>query len=78
MARRDNRIMYWQVIANFSICALLVISPTVRGKVYQQEADTSFDAKVERPAHTSSHPKVLIDEAHKNFHTAEKGYKPFR
>jgi hypothetical protein len=30
----------------------------------QQFADPEFDAKVDRPAYTSSHPLVLIDEAH--------------
>jgi hypothetical protein len=43
----------------------------------QQEADLGFDAKVARPAFTKSHPKVLIDEAHNNFHTAGGRYKPF-
>ena len=77
MTRRDNNIMSWSLIAPLCVCALSVISPIVRSKVYQQEADTSFDAKVDRPAYITSHPKVLIDEAHKNFHTAERGYKPF-
>jgi hypothetical protein len=76
MIRRDNKIMLWPVIA-LCICTLLVISTISRRKVYQQQADTSFDAKVEHPAFTTNHPKVLIDEAHKNFHTAERGYKPF-
>ena len=43
----------------------------------QQFADPEFDAKVDRPAYTSSHPLVLIDEAHNNFHTADGRYKPF-
>jgi len=29
-----------------------------------------FDAKVAHPAYTKNGPKVLFDEAHKNFHTA--------
>jgi len=77
MIHRDSKTFSWLVLAYFCIGASLVIAPAVRGKVYQQEADTGFDAKVNRPAYTTSHPKVLIDEAHKNFHTAEKGYKPF-
>jgi len=77
MIPRNTKIKIWLFIAPLCICALLVISPIVRSKGYQQAADSGFDAKVERPAFTTSHPKVLIDEAHKNFHTAEGGYKPF-
>lgn len=43
----------------------------------QQQADATFDARVARPAYTSSHPKVLFDEAHFNFHTSTGRYKPF-
>jgi hypothetical protein len=43
----------------------------------QQMADPAFNASVERPAYTRTHPKVIIDEAHSNFHTADGRYKPF-
>ena len=43
----------------------------------QQFADPEFDAKVDRPAYSSNHPVVLVDEAHNNFHTADGRYKPF-
>ena len=43
----------------------------------QQQADPTFDASVKNPAYTTAHPKVLIDEAHFNFHTASGRYKPF-
>ncbi|MBZ5498854.1 MAG: hypothetical protein LAP85_20855 [Acidobacteriia bacterium] len=43
----------------------------------QQEADPGFDSKVARPAYTTTHPRVLFDEAHNNFHTATGRYKPF-
>lgn len=43
----------------------------------QQVADPDFDTKVARPAFTKKHPKVLLDEAHNNFHTASGRYKPF-
>jgi len=43
----------------------------------QQVADPDFAPKVEHPAFTSSHPLVLIDEAHNNFHTSTGRYKPF-
>lgn len=45
--------------------------------ISQQQADPGFDARVTNPAYTSSHPKVLFDEAHNNFHTATGRYKPF-
>lgn len=35
-----------------------------------QRADMDYDTSVDKPAYTSSHPKVLFDEAHKNFHTS--------
>src|SRR5207247_4505309 len=43
----------------------------------QQVADPDFDTKVANPANTKKHPKVLLDEAHNNFHTASGRYKPF-
>ncbi|HBB95384.1 MAG TPA: hypothetical protein DC054_08325 [Blastocatellia bacterium] len=43
----------------------------------QQVADPNYDAKVAHPAYTKSGPKVLFDEAHKNFHRAGGRYKPF-
>jgi len=43
----------------------------------QQRADLSFDVSVASPAYVQTHPRVVIDEAHNNFHTAEGRYKPF-
>lgn len=43
----------------------------------QQVADPDFDTNVAHPAYTNKHPKVLLDEAHNNFHTASGRYKPF-
>jgi hypothetical protein len=44
----------------------------------QQVADTGFAPAVERPAYAADRgPKVAIDEAHLNFHTADGGYAPF-
>jgi hypothetical protein len=77
MIRRENKNSLWLILAQCFICALIVIAPTVRCKVYQQVSDSDFDAKVARPAYTTTHPKVIIDAAHKNFHTAEGNYKTF-
>jgi hypothetical protein len=43
----------------------------------QQVADPNFDARVVEPAFTTAHPRVGIDESHKNFHTKDGRYKPF-
>ncbi len=42
-----------------------------------QEADLTYDTSVAHPAYTSASPRVLIDEAHRNFHTATGRYAPF-
>jgi hypothetical protein len=36
----------------------------------QQEADLTFEASVKNPAYRTTHPKVLFNETHFNFHTA--------
>src|SRR5262245_34803737 len=77
MIHRENKGLLWPVLARSIMCALIVIAPTVRGKVYQQVTDGDFDPKVLRPAYTMTHPRVMIDAAHKNFHTAEGNYKTF-
>ena len=44
-----------------------------------QRADPNFNTKVAQPAYAgaATHPRVLFDEAHHNFHTASGRYKPF-
>src|SRR6202040_3972949 len=56
-----------------SVSLLLLSIPAVS----QQQADLTFDASVKNPAYTTTHPNVLFDEAHFNFHTAGGRYKPF-
>lgn len=41
------------------------------------ETDTNYDTAVTRPAYVATHPNVLFDEAHRNFHTPATRYKPF-
>ena len=44
----------------------------------QQEADPKYKPPLPRPAYAAGKgPRVTIDEAHHNFHTAEGRYKPF-
>lgn len=43
----------------------------------QQMADPHFDGRVPRPAYAKDGPRLVIDEAHANFHTADGRYRPF-
>lgn len=51
----------------------LLLTPSASA---QRIPDPEFDTSVERPAYRLRHPKVVIDEEHSNFHTAEGRYKP--
>lgn len=55
----------------------LILLPFAIPVISQQQADATFDASVAHPAYTTTHPKILFDEAHFNFHTATGRYKPF-
>lgn len=59
----------------FLLCASLLLAPTVA--MAQQEPDTSFDVRVAVPALVARHPRVVVDEAHHNFHTMGGRYRPF-
>src|ERR1700722_8682130 len=43
----------------------------------QQIPDPNFDAAVAHPTYTATHPRIAIDEAHKNIHKAGGLFKPF-
>ena len=43
----------------------------------QQIADPDFKPSITKPAHPDTHPVVVLDEAHANFHTVSGRYKPF-
>lgn len=59
--------------------AAFVLLGTVASALAQQAQinDPDFSARVESPAFTTQHPRVGIDEAHRNFHTREGRYQPF-
>jgi len=40
-------------------------------------SDPGFDASVKAPSYVRNHPRVAIDEAHFNYHTASDRYRPF-
>jgi len=52
-------------------------APGLTAFAQQQQADPDFKPTVTDPAYKISHPRVLFDEAHHNFHTAGGRYKPF-
>lgn len=56
------------------VALALLLSTEIIG---QQVADPNFNTSVTHPAYTRTHPVVVIDEAHSNFHTAAGRYKPF-
>ncbi|MBL7995874.1 DUF4350 domain-containing protein [bacterium] len=43
----------------------------------EQKPDLTYDTSVANPAYAVEHPRVMFDEAHNNFHTADGRYKPF-
>jgi hypothetical protein len=43
----------------------------------QQIADPDFKPATRKPSYERTHPVVVLDEAHENFHTAAGRYKPF-
>src|SRR5262245_54392934 len=59
----------------FTVIVLLMARGIVTA---QQEADAKYKPPIPRPAYEAGKgPRVAIDEAHHNFHTAEGRYKPF-
>jgi len=52
----------------------LAVAPPVSA---QQRPDPDFDTTVVRPAFTGRHPRVVVDEAHHEFHTAGGRYRAF-
>jgi hypothetical protein len=63
-----------RVVPAAAVIAAAILAATLAA---QQRADLSFDVSVAAPAYVKTHPRVVIDEAHNNFHTAEGRYKPF-
>jgi hypothetical protein len=59
-----------------ALAGLLLCTAAAPGQ-QQQVNDPDFSTKIERPAFTDRHPRIGIDEAHRNFHTREGRYKPF-
>jgi hypothetical protein len=57
--------------------ALLLLAVACTTGLAQQIPDPDFDATVKQKTYAAKeHPRVVIDEAHQNFHTAGERYKP--
>ncbi len=63
--------------AGSMLCGEGDVPPVPNVQTATQRADDSFDTSVGKPAYTSNGPKVLFDEAHKNFHKTTGNFKPF-
>ena len=61
----------------FIICVLALVMSLASVAVAQQMPDPEFDTSIENPAYKREGPRVMFDEAHHNFHTADGRYKPF-
>lgn len=60
------------------ILSLVVLASVAGTGPAQQVADFKYTPPLPRPAYgTGKGPRVAIDEAHHNFHTADGRYKPF-
>ncbi|HEU4386340.1 MAG TPA: DUF4350 domain-containing protein [Blastocatellia bacterium] len=66
-----------RITRNLVLAAVTILLMLATALSQRQMADPNFKATVERPAYKDKHPKVVLDEAHSNFHTADGRYKPF-
>ncbi len=61
----------------FLASALAALSLIAAPAAAQQVVDPDFRPQVERPAYAADGPVVVIDGAHRNFHTVDGQYAPF-
>jgi len=73
MMRRSLRATH-QVRSVASVILMLLCAPAFE---QSQVSDPEFLTTVAHPAYTQEHPRVVVDEAHHNFHTIEGRYRPF-
>lgn len=69
-----------RLVAGIRVCcvvALTVCHLSVVAYAQVTESDPTFHPTVARPAYTRQHPRVVIDQAHHNFHTMDGRYRPF-
>jgi hypothetical protein len=66
-------------IAQITAISFLLVIPfqaVHAQRKFERSNDPDFDVAVSRPTFTDRHPKVLLDEAHFNYHTSSGLYKP--
>lgn len=61
----------------WTLLVAILCLPTPASAQVQQLADSTFHPMVVRPAFTTRHPKILFDQAHRNFHTLDGRYRAF-
>jgi len=54
----------------------VLLAPVIAHSQVKVLADAHFDASLEQPYYLKSHPVVVFDEAHSNYHTATGRYEP--
>ena len=64
------------LIALLCLCVLLAAGAYWYDRV-GQKADPNFNTAVAHPAYAASGPRIVFDQAHRNFHTASGRYRPF-
>jgi len=71
--RHARALPVWLVLA----LTLIAFGLGCRSMGHRQVADADFDPTVRQPAVVGRTIRVLVDEAHGNFHTADGRYRPF-
>jgi hypothetical protein len=61
----------------FAVLALAVVGLLAWANSESQRADNDWDPGITQPTFTGSPPRVVIDQAHHNAHTARGKYRPF-
>lgn len=64
-------------MARHHIAAVAALLLTAQIAGAQQVPDSSFVPEVPRPAYVKTHPRILFDEGHNNFHTSGGRYRVF-
>jgi hypothetical protein len=73
MSRVGRRILV--IVGGIGICIAIAGGGWVGAR--WQSPDLAFDVSVSRPAFTRDGPRVLVDEAHRNFHRTTGTFSPF-
>ena len=76
-AHRVRRRRWIIPVAALVVAAAVAAAAVLVLKDEGEDSDESFSLAVAQPAYATSGPKVLVDEAHHNFHTIGGRYQPF-